>query len=165
VRRNGILNHRLAGAIAALGHGDMLLVVDAGFPIPRGADRVDLAVLRDLPDLRTVLSAIHRELIVERVVFASEMAENNAPLHGFLEQEFRGVELEGRPHVDMLGGAAAEAKTIVRTGAFDPWGNIGLVSGVDVPAWFGREGVVMPESYEERFAEMSRDAAEGRWAR
>jgi D-ribose pyranase len=165
VRRSGILNHRLAGAIAALGHGDMLLVVDAGFPIPRAADRIDLAVVRDLPDLRTVLRAVHRELIVERVVFASEMAVNNAPLHAFLQEEFDGAELDGRPHERMLGGAALEAKTIVRTGAFDPWGNIGLVSGVDVPEWFSREGVLMPGSYEERHAAMSRDAAEGRWAR
>ena len=165
MQRSGILNHQLAGAIAALGHGDMLLVVDAGFPIPRDAHRIDLAVLRDLPDLRTVLHAIHRELIVERVVYASEMAANNAPLHGFLEEEFRGVELDARPHADMLGRAATEAKTIVRTGAFDPWGNIGLVSGVDVPAWFGRDGVVMPGSYEERHAAMRRESAEGRWAR
>jgi D-ribose pyranase len=164
VQRSGILNHRLAGALAALGHGDVLLVVDAGFPIPRTAHRIDLAVVRDLPDLRTVLSAIHRELIVERVVFASELQAGNAPLHGFLAAEFRGADFDGRPHEEMLSRVAAEAKTIVRTGAFDPWGNIGLVSGVDVPAWFGREGVLMPASYEERHAAMRRDAADGRWA-
>ena len=165
MRRSGILNHELAAAIAALGHGDVLLVVDAGFPIPRHAHRIDLAVQRDLPDLRTVLAAIHRELIVERVVLASEMAEHNPPLYRFVVEEFRGAELDGRPHARMLDQAAGEAKAIVRTGAFDPWGNIGLVSGVDVPAWFGREGVVMPASYAERHAAMSRELVEGRWTR
>jgi D-ribose pyranase len=36
---------------------------------------------------------------------------------------------------------------IVRTGAFDPWGNILLYSGVDVPKWFSKKGVVAPEYY------------------
>jgi D-ribose pyranase len=42
---------------------------------------------------------------------------------------------------------AAKAKVIVRTGAFDPWGNILLYSGVDVPAWFSKPGVVAPDYY------------------
>ena len=42
---------------------------------------------------------------------------------------------------------AAKAKVIVRTGAFDPWGNILLYSGVDVPAWFAKPGVVAPDYY------------------
>ena len=45
---------------------------------------------------------------------------------------------------------AAKAKVIVRTGAFDPWGNILLYSGVDVPAWFSKEGVVAPDYYEKK---------------
>jgi D-ribose pyranase len=163
VRRTGILNRELNAAIAALGHGDTLLVVDAGFPIPGDAHRVDLAVVPDLPDLRTVLVAIHRELIVERVVLAAEMAAHNGPLHGWLAEEFRDVELEGRPHAEMLTTVATSAKTVVRTGAFDPWGNIGLVSGVDVPAWFARDGIVMPDSYRERRTTMAREHAEGRW--
>jgi D-ribose pyranase len=163
MRRAGILNRELSAAIAALGHGDALLVVDAGFPIPGDAHRVDLAVVADLPDLRTVLAAIHRELIVERVLLAAEMAEHNAPLHDWLTEEFRDVELEGRPHAEMLTTVARSAKTIVRTGAFDPWGNIGLVSGVDVPAWFARPGIVMPDSYRERHATMAREQAERRW--
>jgi D-ribose pyranase len=42
---------------------------------------------------------------------------------------------------------AAKAKVIVRTGAFDPWGNILLYSGVDVPAWFSKPGIVAPDYY------------------
>jgi simple sugar transport system permease protein/D-ribose pyranase len=42
---------------------------------------------------------------------------------------------------------AAKAKVIVRTGAFDPWGNILLYSGVDVPKWFVKPGTVAPEYY------------------
>jgi D-ribose pyranase len=151
MRRSGILNDRLCGALAAIGHGDILLVVDAGFPIPRDADRIDLALARELPDLRTVLALVHEELIVERVLLAGEMAEHNAPLDAFVRAEFAAAQMDPRPHSEMLAAVAQCAKTIVRTGAFDPWGNIGLVSGVDVGQWFSREGVTVPESYRERF--------------
>jgi D-ribose pyranose/furanose isomerase RbsD len=134
-----------------MGHGDVLLVVDAGFPIPRSADRIDLAVARDLPDLRTVLRLVHAELIVERVLLAGELSEFNPLLDAFVRREFAEAELEPTPHAEMLSSVALRAKTIVRTGAFDPWGNIGLVSGVDVGAWFSREGVTVPEAYRARF--------------
>jgi simple sugar transport system permease protein/D-ribose pyranase len=38
----------------------------------------------------------------------------------------------------------------VRTGAFDPWGNILLYSGVDVPKWFAKPGVHVPDYYADR---------------
>ncbi len=147
MKRDGILNQQLSSAIASLGHGDLLMVVDTGFPIPREAERIDLAVARDLPDLRTVLELVHREVISERVVIAAEMAQNNAPLEQWLRAEFADAEFDLVPHEEMLTTVPARAKAIVRTGAFDPWGNIALSSGVDVPAWFSREGVVVPDYY------------------
>lgn len=150
MKRAGILNQPLSRVIAGLGHGDVLMVVDAGYPIPRGADRVDLALARDLPDLRTVLGVLHGELIVEGVVVANEVPTNNAPLDTWLRATFAGAEFRTRPHAEMLSAVAAEAKAFVRTGAFDPWGNVGLVSGVDVPAWFATPGVVAPDYYRDR---------------
>ena len=40
-----ILNKKLNTAIADMGHGDMLVICDAGFPIPSEAQRIDLAIL------------------------------------------------------------------------------------------------------------------------
>jgi D-ribose pyranose/furanose isomerase RbsD len=144
------LNQPLSEALASLGHTDLLMICDAGFPIPRGANRIDLAVAPDLPDLRTVLGLIRNELITERVVIATEMAEYNAPLYGWLRENFPEAEFDGRPHEEMLSKVAHGAKAVVRTGAFDPWGNIGLVSGVDAPRWFSREGVRVPDYYKDR---------------
>jgi D-ribose pyranase len=151
MKRSGILNDRLSGSLAALGHGDILLVVDAGFPIPRDADRIDLSITRDLPDLRTVLRLVHAELFVERVLLAAEMSEFNPPLDSFVRGEFAEADIDPQPHTEMLSTIARQAKTIVRTGAFDPWGNIGLVCGVDVGAYFSRAGVTVPESYRARY--------------
>ena len=51
MKRNGILNFGLNQALAAMGHGDLMIVCDAGFPIPTQASRVDLAIVADVPDL------------------------------------------------------------------------------------------------------------------
>ena len=65
MKRNGILNLGLNQALAAMGHGDLLIVCDAGFPIPATVNRVDLAIVADVPDIETVLTAINADFIAE----------------------------------------------------------------------------------------------------
>jgi D-ribose pyranase len=147
MKRNGILNAQLSGAIATLGHTDLLMVVDAGFPIPTNANRIDLAIAENLPDLRTILSLIAAEIVVEGVVRADDVVTNNPRLDDYLHATFPGAEFSTRTHADVLGELATTAKVIVRTGAFEPWGNIALRCGVDVPKWFNGDGVIAPEYY------------------
>lgn len=147
MKRNGILNAELSGAIATLGHTDLLMVVDAGFPIPRTAHRVDLAIAENLPDLRTVLGLIADELVVEGIVRADDVTTNNPRLDEWIQGRFTDAVFTTRSHADVLGELAQQAKVIVRTGAFEPWGNIGLYCGVDVPRWFGGKGIIAPDYY------------------
>ncbi len=147
MNRNKLLNAELAHAIASMGHGDLMIVCDAGFPIPSDAWRIDLALTPNVPDLEAVLAPIAENLIVERLSYADTLPEHNAPLLKTIERLFPEVEYEPVKHEAILGEMAAKAKAIVRTGAFDPWGNILLYSGVDVPAWFSRPGVVAPDYY------------------
>jgi len=150
MKKSGILNAELSGALATLGHNDLMMVVDAGFPIPTTSHRIDLAIAENLPDLRTVLSLINEEIIVERVVRAEYVVSHNPTLDEFLKEKFAGAELSVRPHEEILSQMAHEAKVIVRTGAFDPWGNIGLYCGVDVPKWFQADHVKVPDYYASR---------------
>ncbi len=150
MKAHGILNAELCHAVASLGHGDGLLVVDAGYPIPSNAWRIDLALTPNQPDLRTVLGALAAEMIVERIEVAADVATHNEPLFTWLESTWPGVPLDTRPHAEMLALVGSQAKAVVRTGAFDPWGNVLLVSGVDVPAFFAAPGVVVPEYYRDR---------------
>lgn len=147
MKRDGILNLPLSQAIASMGHGDLMIVCDAGFPIPNHVPRVDLAITKDVPDLETVLSAIAHDMIAEKVGYAVEMETNNAPLRDKVHRIFGDAEFTTVPHAELLGDVASNAKVIVRTGAFDPWGNILLYSGVDVPKWFDKDGTVAPEYY------------------
>lgn len=147
LKKHGILNAQLSGALATLGHTDLVLVVDAGFPIPRDAQRIDLAIAENLPDLRTVLDLVGDEIVVEGVVRADDVTTNNPRLDEWLKERFADAEFTTRTHAEMLGELARQAKVIVRTGAFEPWGNIGLLCGVDVPRWFGGDGVIAPDYY------------------
>ncbi len=149
-----ILNADLSYAISSMGHGDLMIVCDAGFPIPNSAWRVDLALVQDVPDLATVLSAIAGEFIAEKVSYAAEMAENNPPLLEKVKRYFPACEYAPIPHEQILAEMANKAKVIVRTGAFDPWGNILLYSGVDAPVWFSKPGLKVPEVYRKRVEQM-----------
>jgi len=130
-----------------MGHGDLMIVCDAGFPIPTSAWRIDLAIVPDVPDLETVLRPIAENMIAERVAYADIMHEHNAPLLAKVKRLFADADFEPIKHDTIVTEMAAKAKVIVRTGAFDPWGNILLYSGVDVPAWFSKPGVVAPDYY------------------
>ncbi len=147
MKRSVILNSELSHAIASMGHGDIMIVCDAGFPIPNSTWRVDLAVIQDIPDLETVLTAISKEMVVESVAYAAEMGANNPVLKEKVHRIFTDSDFMTFPHSEILTQMAAKAKVIVRTGAFDPWGNILLYSGVDVPKWFSKPGTIAPEIY------------------
>lgn len=147
MNRGLILNAELSHAIASMGHGDLMIVCDAGFPIPSSAWRIDLAIVQDVPDLETVLAAIGRAFIAEKVSYAAEMADNNPRLLEKVKRIFADSEHFATPHQQILTEMALKAKVIVRTGAFDPWGNILLYSGVDAPEWFAKPGTVAPEYY------------------
>jgi D-ribose pyranase len=152
VKRGPLLNAEFSHAVASLGHGDVLLVVDAGFPIPRDAWRIDLALCAGIPDLEAVLGLLADEVIAERVIYAAELAQNNPPLLERVRRLFSGSEHDTVAHEQMLGEMAHRAKAIVRTGAFDPWGNVALVSGVDVPRWFTDPRITVPDYYRDKVA-------------
>ena len=130
-----------------MGHGQIMMIVDAGFPIPQDAARIDLAISANLPTLETLYSVIAPELIVEKVMFASEVKEHNHPLYASLKRWFdeRGFELV--TYEETVGSLAQRAKFIVRSGALDPWGNIALVAGVDYKAYFNDSAVSVPEKF------------------
>ncbi|MEJ8544695.1 D-ribose pyranase [Brevibacillus borstelensis] len=150
MKKGTILNRELNEVIASMGHTDYLIVCDAGFPIPSGVKRIDLALKKDVPDLETVLSLIAGDFIAENIYVAEEVETNNAPLYNKLKEIFPGVEIGTMEHQKILSEMACKAKAIVRTGAFDPWGNVILQSGVNVPQWFDKPGIVVPDYYKDK---------------
>lgn len=157
MKRNpdAVLNAELSQAIASLGHTDILMVTDAGYPIPDDAWRIDLAVSRGVPSLFDVLELVHAEVIPEVIRYAADVPEMNPELDEFLRELYdgSGAEVTTIPHEEVL-DYGDEAKAIVRTGDFVPWGNVVIQCGTDPKAWFAGERTVMPESYRDSYEEM-----------
>lgn len=73
MKKAGILNRHLSGALAELGHGDAVPVCDAGMPIPDGPRVVDLAFRAGVPSFAEVLDGLLAELVVEGATAAKEV--------------------------------------------------------------------------------------------
>jgi D-ribose pyranase len=127
MKRGGILNGQLAGALARLGHTDQVVVCDVGLPIPRGPEVVDLAVRLGVPSFEDVLGALLDELVVESAVAADEVGLRNAACHMLLMTRLSPLLLV--PHED-LKRMVADARLVVRTGEATPYANVILRCGV-----------------------------------
>jgi len=131
MKRSGILNRHLAGALAELGHGDGVLVCDAGMPVPAGPRVVDLAFRAGVPAFVEVLDGLLEELVVEGAVAAEEIHAANPAAADVLRARFAGLgrELALVPH-ERLKELSAGARLVVRTGEARPYANVLLRCGV-----------------------------------
>jgi D-ribose pyranase len=127
VKKAGILNRHLAGALAELGHGDGVLVCDAGMPIPAGPRVVDLAFRAGVPSFGQVLDGLLAELVIEGATAAHEIRGANPAATALLESHFPDLALV--PHEE-LKSLSATTKLIVRTGEAHPYANVLLRCGV-----------------------------------
>ena len=126
MKRSGIINVRLAGSLASLGHTDHVVVCDAGLPIPPGSEVVDLAFRFGVPSFETVLSGLLEELVVEGATAAEEV-ERNPRSYEVLIGHLPDLGLV--PHEE-LKRMVAGAKLVVRTGEATPYSNVILRCGV-----------------------------------
>ncbi|MER6081675.1 D-ribose pyranase [Streptomyces sp. NPDC013157] len=127
MKRAGILNRHLSGALAELGHGHEVLVCDAGMPIPKGPRVVDLAFRAGVPSFAEVLEGLLAELVVEGATAASEVREANPAAAALLDGHFGDLALV--PH-ERLKELSAQARLVVRTGEARPYANVLLRCGV-----------------------------------
>lgn len=72
MKRTPLLHAGLSQVIAALGHGDRLLIGDAGTPVLAGPRRIHLALTADIPSVANVLKTVLQEMQVERALIANE---------------------------------------------------------------------------------------------
>ncbi len=145
-----ILNKKLNTAIADMGHGDILVICDAGFPIPSDEQRIDLALEQDVPTIEQMLDLVLSDFCYERVLVAGEMKQFNRPLFDAVEALCARCPVSTMPYPEFMASISRAAKYIVRTGAFNPYGNIALTSAVDAPKWFSKPGLVVPDVYKDR---------------
>lgn len=127
MRDSGLWHPRLAALVAGMGHGDTIVVADAGLPVPAGVEVVQLAVARGVPAFLPVLEAVAAELVVEEATIADELTD--AGILAGLRDRLAGIPVKTTSH-DNLKLACRQARAVVRTGEATPFANVILHAGV-----------------------------------
>lgn len=146
MKTKGILNSELATLVAKMGHGDMVVIADRGFPFPRHdmTKCIDLSIGVNLPKVVDVLKVVLEELEIEEVIIADETKTVSPATYKEFKDVVEPIRNKGNkivetniPHDDFkhlaLNGAleGKEVKGFVKCGEFTPYGNIILISGVN----------------------------------
>ena len=152
-----ILNPQVLRGLHDLGHTDLLLVTDAGFPLPQGVDTVDLSLVPGIPLVTQILRAVQQEIYVEKVTFAPEVKTHNPRLYEEVQSIYTGsgAEFDAASHEALCNVESKKAKFVIRSGDLQPWGNFLLTVSTDPFAWFTDESVekglkILPEYVDRR---------------
>ncbi|MFC3941386.1 D-ribose pyranase [Pseudomonas gingeri NCPPB 3146 = LMG 5327] len=132
MKKAPLLNIALSRLIASLGHGDMLVIGDAGLPVPPGVELIDLALTQGIPDFVSTLRTVLSEMQVESHVLAEEVLLKRPPALEHLEALNAQGDLGQRRLLshEELKALSRQARAVVRTGECQPYCNIVLVAGV-----------------------------------
>ena len=127
--KTGILHPQLSRIMAEIRHMDMLVIADAGLPVPKGVERVDLGWKQGNPGYLEVLEEIEKYMVTEKAVFAKEALVVSGELHKeALALLPEGIPVEYVPHTE-LKKMTEGAKAIILTGEFTGYTNVILISG------------------------------------
>ena len=118
MKKHGILNAKLAAEIAALGHKDCFMIGDAGMPIPKDVQLIDLALCGGVPTFEQVMYTI-----------AEEINQKNPRLLEYIRKSLPDAEEKMILHIE-LKEMSKSVKFAIRTGEFTPFPNIILRAGV-----------------------------------
>jgi D-ribose pyranase len=129
MKKTALLNTALSETISMLGHGEMLVIGDAGLPIPAGLRRIDLALTGGIPTFLDTLRVVLSEMHVQSIVVASETGEKSPDIRQGIFALLPDVPVTAISHEEFKERTRA-AVAIVRTGEFTPYANVILVSGV-----------------------------------
>lgn len=130
MKKGGILNPAINKLITETGHTDLVVVTDAGLPIPENVNtRIDLALIPGTPGFLETLDAVLTELIVEKIIMAEEIKTVSPDMNEEILKRFPGIPVEYVPHVEFKQNSK-QARGFIRSGEFTPYANVILIAGV-----------------------------------
>ncbi|KAI4310044.1 D-ribose pyranase [Lactobacillus intestinalis] len=129
MKKTGVMNSNISRVIADMGHMDWLGIGDAGTPIPKDTEKIDLSVRPGLPSFIDVLKEVLVELEVQKIYVAEEIKTENPKQLEEIKKVLPDVEIEFIPH-SQLKKDLSVSKAFIRTGEETPYSNIILESGV-----------------------------------
>ena len=127
--KTGIFHPQLLRVLGEIRHKDLLVIGDAGLPIPKGVERIDLGWKQGSPGYLEVLEEIAKVLVIESALFAEECHSYSPDFHAqALKLLPEGTPVSYVPH-DELKKISENAKAIILTGEFTPYTNIVITAG------------------------------------
>ena len=129
MRPSGLLHPELLTLAARAGHGDIIVLADAGLKIPLGSWRIDLGLTKGVPSMIEVLDALLPEVVVESAIIADEMSSWNPELHAGVVARVP-VESRRPAHEQFAKELATRALAYVKTAECTAYASVALVCGV-----------------------------------
>jgi D-ribose pyranase len=137
MKKGTVLNADISSVISRLGHTDTLVVCDAGLPVPRSTQRIDMALTQGVPSFMQVLEVVTTEMQVETAILAAEIKAHNPQLHETLLrhleqlQQHQGNTIEVRYTThEQFKQQTADSQAVIRSGECSPYANVILCAGV-----------------------------------
>lgn len=128
--KGACLNPQLARIFAETGHTDTICVTDAGFPVPKGPERVDLAWKRGNPEWLEVCRMAAQEMVIEQIYLAEELKSGDPDMIKAFIGIFPEVPIAFITHEE-LKKMSGNTRAVIRTGECTPFCNCILRAGVD----------------------------------
>ena len=131
MKKTGIINADISRVLSYMGHTDRIAVGDCGLPIPEETERIDLDLRLGTPRFMEVLEAVLDDMVIEKVVLAEEIKENNpallAEIQNLLKERELQVPVEFISHAQ-LKEETKSCRAVIRSGENTPYANIILQS-------------------------------------
>ncbi len=124
----GHINRKIGSLLTQLGHGDEIMITDAGFAIPKGVKVIDVSIAENIPRVNSLLEELLRFFSVEKLIVANETKQINPSFLSEAHQLLGDIPLELCDHIE-LKQKSKKVKAVIRTGDFTAYGNLLLVSG------------------------------------
>lgn len=124
-----MLNSNIDKVLADLGHTDQLTIGDLGLPVPSGIAKIDLTLRVGQPSFIDVLETVAQEMVVEKIILAEEIKEQNPRQLAAVKEVFPQLKIEFINH-EAFKRQTQTSKAVIRTGEATPFSNIILQSGV-----------------------------------
>ena len=130
MKHSGVLHPELLDVIASAGHGDIVVLTDAGLRVPEGKRRIDLALCCGSPSIVETVRAVASELVIEAAVVASEFEEWNPDVYQSTLEELP-VTPSTMNHEALMADMTDRAMVYIKTGECSAYASVALICGVN----------------------------------
>lgn len=128
MKKGGVLNSEIAKVLDDLGHTDQIVICDCGLPIPKGIKKIDISLKKNVPSLEQVFHIIQENMVIEKVIYASEANDLNKEFVTMIKKT--NFEIETCSHEEFK-KLTQNSIAIIRTGEANPYANVIIQAGVD----------------------------------